>query len=70
VAKLGEGWQTSVLDGAIRFLPDLERFDLGLQLTYGLPVSATFMFLSIAYAAVVCGVLLILAGLFIRAKDL
>jgi Cu-processing system permease protein len=70
VAKLGVGWKTQLLDGTIRLLPDLERFDLGLQLTYGLPVSAGFMLLSVGYAVVVCSILLVLAGLLIRAKDL
>ncbi|MDR3608027.1 MAG: ABC transporter permease subunit [Oligoflexia bacterium] len=69
VSKLGTGGGLRSLDFAISLLPNLEHFDLGLHLTYGVPVSGASVLLAFAYAAAVCGVFLLLAGVLIRSKD-
>jgi ABC-type transport system involved in multi-copper enzyme maturation permease subunit len=70
IAKLGTGIPIRLLDGAVTLLPNLEHFDLGTQLTYSLPVGSGTMFLAIAYALVVCGVLLCISGFLIQAKEI
>ncbi len=50
-------------------LPNFEYFNLGTQVTYGLPVSWRFVGLSVLYGLVVVGFLLLLAGVFIQGRE-
>ena len=50
-------------------LPNLEYFNLGTKVTYGLPVSFEFLAGSVAYGLVIIVLLLLLAGVFIQARD-
>jgi hypothetical protein len=68
-AKLGDGWQSTTLHGAIRLIPDLETYDLGLRLTYGVPIDATTILLVFLYTFAVCAILVLLAGFLVRSRD-
>jgi ABC-type transport system involved in multi-copper enzyme maturation permease subunit len=57
------------LDSIAFVVPNLEYFNLGTKVTYGIPVSLNFMAVSLGYAAVVSVGCLVLAGIFIHQKE-
>jgi ABC-type transport system involved in multi-copper enzyme maturation permease subunit len=69
ISKLGNGGGIQMLDRLVSLLPNLEHFDLGMQLTYGLPIGWLPMAVSILYALVACAVLLFIASALIRSKE-
>ncbi len=50
-------------------MPDLERFNLREKVTYGLPVSNQFLFMSLLYGLVLAAFFVLLAGVLVRSKD-
>lgn len=62
VAKTALAWTANLL-------PNLEFFNLGTKVTYGLPVPAVFVFSSILYGLVVVAVCLLGAGYFLRSRE-
>ncbi len=58
-----------LISALTRILPDFEHFNLGLKVTYGLPVPASYACASFAYAICVTGVALGAAALLIRTKE-
>jgi Cu-processing system permease protein len=50
-------------------LPNLENFNLGSKVTYGLPVSGAFMLTSTVYGIVLVSLFLLFAGLLIRGRE-
>ncbi|MBI2711955.1 MAG: ABC transporter permease [Bdellovibrio sp.] len=50
-------------------LPNLEYFNLGTKVTYGLPVSPAFLAVSLGYALVLIAFLLLCAGLLIHWRE-
>jgi K+ transporter len=69
IAKLGSGGGIQVLDRAVSLLPNLEHFDLGMQLTYGIKIGWLAMAFSMLYALAACAVLLFIASALIRSKE-
>jgi hypothetical protein len=58
------------LNAIASVLPNLEHFNLGLKVTYGLPVPHGFVFHATIYSMVISVACLILAGAFIRSREL
>jgi len=50
-------------------VPNLEYFDLGSKVTYGLPVAGHFILIATGYALVVSALLITLAGVLIHGKE-
>lgn len=50
-------------------IPNLEYFDLGTKVTYGLPVTIKFVLIAISYSLVACALLITLAGVLIHEKE-
>jgi Cu-processing system permease protein len=67
--KAGSRIASMSLEGLSFLLPNLEYFNLGPRVTYGLEVSSSFILLSIGYAFVVSGFCLLLAGILIHKKE-
>lgn len=61
---------SSFLDIATSVLPNLEHFNLGSRVTYGLPVAWSFVLASLAYWACATTLALILSGLLMRNKEM
>lgn len=49
--------------------PNLEYFNLGTKVTYSLPVSASFVWTGLAYGAALISLFLLLAGIFVQARE-
>lgn len=58
------------VDAGAAVLPNLEHFNLGTKVTYGLPVTWGFVGVGALYGACLAGILLALAGLVVRAREL
>ena len=50
-------------------LPNLEFFNLGLKITYGIPVSASFVMTSVLYGATVITSCLLVSGVLLKKKE-
>lgn len=50
-------------------LPNLEYFNLGTKVTYGLPVTPAFVSVSVIYGVVLVVLFLLIAGVLIRARE-
>ncbi len=57
------------LKAVASILPNLEYFNLGLRVTYALPVESSYLFFSVAYGACLTGVALVLAGVLVKRKE-
>jgi ABC-type transport system involved in multi-copper enzyme maturation permease subunit len=57
------------LNGLAAIIPNLEYFNLGSKITYGLPVTWAFISLSSLYGAFVITLLLALSGFLIRCRE-
>jgi len=58
-----------VMEMIATLLPNLEYFNLGNKVTYGLPVGGQFVFVAVIYGlALICGAV-ILAGILVRNKE-
>ena len=60
-------WMLNALSAV---LPNLENFNLGTSVTYGLPVSAALLAYSVLYAGVVVTLMLVIAGLLVRGREI
>ncbi len=69
-AKVGSPVGAWLLNAMASFLPNLENFNLGLKVTYGLPVSGSLIAYSMLYAAVVTSLMLVGAGLLVRGREI
>jgi len=68
-AKIKAPFLSKGLLGLSSFLPNLEHFNFGTKVTYGLPVQWRFIVLGLLYGLVVVTVVLLVAGRLIRAKE-
>jgi len=68
-SKAKEGPGKAMLNALALLLPNLEHFNLGLKVTYGLPVSAQLLGTSIAYGIILITLFLLAAGLLIRIRE-
>ncbi len=68
-ARQGAGAFRFLLDALATVLPNFEHFNLGLKVSYGIAVPASFVLTAIAYAGVWIMVLLGLAGVFLERKE-
>jgi ABC-type transport system involved in multi-copper enzyme maturation permease subunit len=68
-AHLKSPLEAFLLKGFATFLPNLEYFNLGTKVSYGLPVTFEFVALSILYAFAVVTFLLISAGFLIQGRE-
>ncbi len=69
VARSPASFGRSLLSFLTTLLPNFEHFNLGIQVTYGLPVSWQFASLSILYGLFVITMCLALAGVFIQNRE-
>lgn len=60
---------SAALNGVAAILPNLENFNLGLKVTYGLPVTWQFGVTAIAYGICLSALFLFLAGLLIQRRE-
>lgn len=58
-----------LLDGLSFVLPNLEYFNIGTKVTYGIPVSLAFVMTGVGYAAVMSALTITIAGIFIHQRD-
>ena len=58
-----------LMNGIASVLPNFEYFNLGLKVTYGLPITWQFIGLSIFYGAFVIALCLVLAGILIQGRE-
>lgn len=58
-----------IVNSLATLLPNFEHFNLGAQVTYGLPVTGAFISLSILYGLSVIGICLFLAGILIQTRE-
>ena len=70
IAKFPAGFLKSVCNGIVALLPNLEHFNLGLRLTYMLPVGLVEFAVALAYAGFWIGLLVVGSGLAVRAKEI
>lgn len=63
------GAGATVLNVAAALFPNFEHFNLGLKVTYGLPVPFLFALTAILYAAAVIGACLLVGGLLLRRRE-
>lgn len=68
-ARLNSRAMAVLLQSAATILPDFEYFNLGTKIVYGIPVSFAFVATSLAYAALVIALCLLLAGVLVRRKE-
>jgi Cu-processing system permease protein len=57
------------LDTVSFVLPNLEYFNMGTKITYGIPVSSAFVLTGIGYAVVVSMLTILVAGIFIHQRE-
>jgi ABC-type transport system involved in multi-copper enzyme maturation permease subunit len=57
------------LNGVATLLPNLEHFNLGNRVTYGLPVEPRFVWIALVYGMALVAFLLYAAGLLIRGRE-
>jgi ABC-type transport system involved in multi-copper enzyme maturation permease subunit len=69
-AKVRSPFGAGALNAVSMLLPNLETFNLSTKVTYGLPVSGTFVLTSFLYGACVTGALLLAAGLLLESREL
>lgn len=70
IAKFPDGALKSLANFGVSLLPNLEHFNLGLRMTYQLPVGAGEFLIAVLYAAGLIGAALAAAGLAIRLKEI
>jgi ABC-type transport system involved in multi-copper enzyme maturation permease subunit len=68
-ARMREPAGAAVMGGLAALLPNLENFNLGSRVTYGLPVGWQHISASAAYGGVLIVFFLILSGIFIRGRE-
>lgn len=66
--RLSSPFGRALLNGVTTALPNFEHFNLGMKLTYDLPVSGQFLAFGTLYGAVLALFCLILSGVFLRVK--
>lgn len=62
-------WGALCVDAIGFAIPNLEYFNLGTKVTYGIPVPARFILIAIGYSLVVSALLVTLAGALIHKKE-
>ncbi|MCM2321639.1 MAG: ABC transporter permease [Oligoflexia bacterium] len=67
--KLDPGVVKSFLNGLATLLPNLEHFNLGLKVTYGLPVGASFAVGSLFYGMILTSLFLLAAGVLVKTRE-
>jgi hypothetical protein len=50
-------------------VPNLEYFNLGQKVTYGIPVAFSFVLTGLAYSLIVSAFSILLAGIFLHGKE-
>ena len=58
-----------VLEAGAILLPNLEHFNLGSKVTYGIPVSFSFVLVGVLYALTITAVTLLLSGVLVRFRE-
>lgn len=67
--KAENGFMSNILDGVSYLVPNFEHFNLGLNITYGLPVKATQGVFTLFYGVVIIIFLLALSGTLVKSKE-
>ena len=68
-SRLDPGSLKILLDGAALALPNLEYFDLGTKVSYGLPVTWQFGLTALVYGVTYSAVLILIAGQLVRVRE-
>lgn len=69
IGKMEEAGTRTFLSAAAKLLPNLEQFQLGLQVTYALPVQAKLVLWSVGYAAMLIAFFLLVSSFLIHRKE-
>lgn len=69
-AKIRSPMASATIEGLSLFLPNLEYFNLGTKVTYGLPVSGLYLLGCLSYAALWLTMILWLSGWLVRLREL
>jgi Cu-processing system permease protein len=67
--KMQRGMLSFSLDTLSFVVPNLEYFNLGPKVTYGIPVAASFVLTGLGYSFVVSAFCILLAGIFLHGKE-
>ena len=62
-------FERHILNWVSQLLPNLEFFNLGVKVTYGIPVTAAFAFTSLLYGATVTTACLLVSGVLLKRKE-
>lgn len=68
-ARLKNPGGAAMINTVATLLPNLENFNIGSRVTYGLPVGGQFMAIGILYGVLLTAFLIVLAGLLIRGRE-
>lgn len=69
-ARMPAGLGRGALEAASWIVPNFEHFNLGLKVTYGLPVGAGFVISGLLYASAIASAAVLAAGLIVKAKEI
>lgn len=69
-AKMPAGAGRSLLNVTAAVLPNFQHFNLGLKVTYGLPVTARFVVTSVLYGAAIAVAAVLAGGVILRRKEI
>ncbi len=69
-ANAKEIWVKNLLNTLATIVPNFEHFNLGLKVTYGLPVSFQVFAYSVTYGSILTFLFLYLSGILIRRKEI
>jgi ABC-2 type transport system permease protein len=69
ISEKVKGIGSHLLDAVSFIIPNLEYFNIGTKVTYGIPVTSAFVLTGLAYAAVVSVLTILVAGIFIHQRE-
>lgn len=69
ISKIDPGILKSILKAVVFFLPNLENFNLGFTVTYGLPVSLSFVLSACSYACFIITASLLVSSVLIQRRE-
>jgi len=69
IVKMDPGVVKTLLKSMVFILPNLENFNLGFTITYGLPVSGTFVLTSCVYAVLITFASILVSSLLIQRRE-
>jgi Cu-processing system permease protein len=68
-SRMQKGLVSFSLDTLSFVVPNLEYFNLGSKVTYGIPVASSFVLVGVGYSMIVSAFCILLAGIFLHGKE-